>query len=160
MQTLKRVDMTEAERRILEQAVAAVGEILSRFEAANGNNNRASVSVAIMREPDYEAEYPWPIKTFTRFSIDIPHGRRCSAATLHEALEELFAKTDAERALEQAAKYRAEAERLEKEAAKMAAEDGPSAGSGQEEGGGRRTEDGASEAQPATGDQRGERGAE
>jgi len=118
MKILNRIEITKSEAEALDGAVAALGNIILRYAAANGS--KCDISLAVRKDLDLRGNYPWGEVTIPRWTVNPtgPH-RTAIGLSLHDAFGELFAQTDGKIMRERAKLYRDAAEKVEKEAAEL-----------------------------------------
>lgn len=120
MKKLTPVEMTECEKEAVAKAAETIGAVLARFESANAAGFAFSplVQLTVRRRDDFATPHGQR-KTESSFMLDMTGVGHAYGATLGQALGNLFGLTDAEKKRRQAALCRADAERLEREAAAL-----------------------------------------
>lgn len=105
MKQLARIEVTDAERAALDGGAAAAMAVMGRFLAANPGE-----ALAVSFTNRWNEAAGWSAR------VPFAPGLEGAGGTLGEALDELFALTDAGRLRDQAAAMRSAAEALEAEA--------------------------------------------
>jgi hypothetical protein len=119
---INRYGITEAQRQAIAAGIVALGEVVQAHKAANPEHSSFEIGLNVKHERPLLEDWNSPAKTSAFFNVGTYFEGNGCGKTIDAALADMFGKTDVTEKLAHAKRCREAADKFEKEAAELAAE--------------------------------------